>query len=53
MNQSSSFCCWLSMLSPVETAQSNGRLEMGPAGSERMRSTMALPTCVVSVSWGR
>ena len=49
----SSLSCWLSMLSPVDTAQSNGRPVTGPRATALTRSTMADATWVDMASWGR
>jgi hypothetical protein len=43
----------LSVLSPVDTAQSNARPVMGPPDSELIRCTIDSDTCAVSVSCGR
>jgi hypothetical protein len=53
MNQSSSLTCWLSMLSPVDTATSKGRPAIGPTATSLSWRIIASPTWQVSVSCER
>jgi hypothetical protein len=53
MNQSTSFSCWLSVLSPVDTAQSKGRPVTGPTAMAARARTIASDTWPQMVSCGR